>query len=425
MSSRRHSYDTSVKHLFRLGLDEAINQDLKASIPRSNISRWRNEPNDKYVGFELNSISTDQLDQLKAFARDERAQRVFAAYDGLRTTLSSILHGAKQYHRTLREQKVRIVHAIEQAGGIIGVAKAVEYFKLSRSTYQSWLQEVKFKCDYSALLLCRKRYPFQLLPKEVETIRQMLTNPDLLHWPIRSVAAHARRVGALLASDNSWYKYRHVLGVRRYFRRPKRKNKVGIRATAPDQIWHADVMVYRTLDGVKHYIYLVVDNYSRRILAKRRSRVLSGSIRMQTLQEAWEFAVQIRPQLKVDLVVDGGSENVNKVVDGFIGSEGINIHRKVALKDILFSNSLVEATNKTIKYHYLFPNHAQNGAELDAHLDFAEHDLNSVRPHGSLDGHTPDEYYLELPRMDLSEVMKKARTVRKAANQKQHCGKCF
>ena len=146
MFPQRNSYDTAVKHLFRLGLQEVVGAELIATIPRSNTYRWRNEADDKYVGCELNDIATVKLEQLQAFARDQRAQQVFAAYDGLRTTLSSILHNAKQYHHTLREQKERIVHAIEGAGKTISVAKAVAYFKLSRSTYQNWLQEVKVKC---------------------------------------------------------------------------------------------------------------------------------------------------------------------------------------------------------------------------------------------------------------------------------------
>ena len=80
-----------------------------------------------------------------------------------------------------------------------------------------------------------------------------------------------------------------------------------------------------------YYIYLVVDNYSRKILSWRVSEKESGAIRMQTLKEAWEQAPEADTELNIDLIVDGGPENVNHVVDTFVNSEGLNIHKKIAL----------------------------------------------------------------------------------------------
>lgn len=287
---------------------------------------------------------------------------------------------------------------------------------------------MKAACDRSAILLCKRRYPFQLLGEEVQRIKRLLTDPDLAEWPVRSIALYASRMGIVQASLNTWYRYRELLGVRR--RLPKNRSsrhRKGIRATKPDGIWHADVTVYRTLDGMRHYIYLVVDNFSRRVLSWHVSTKLNGMLRMRTLQEAWDKAVALRGgELRTDLIVDGGPENVNRIVDAFVAREDVGIHRKIALKDILFSNSMVEAANKTLKYRYLFPKDAANTEALVRGVERFANNFNSVRPHGELKGLTPDESYFGTAQPpDFKELLAQARAHRLRVNTATNCGKCL
>ena len=364
---------------------------------------------------------------LQRFADDRRAQRVFIAYGRLVHALRDICSQAKHYHQTLRNAKERIVDTVQQCTGSLGVDRAIRVFGISRSTYQDWLQRVKAKCDRSTLLLCRRRYPYQLLAKEIQCMKRLLMDPTLSHWPVRSIALYAARTRLIHASRNTWYRYRRLLGITRPVL-SRAERKPGIRACTPDQIWHADVTLFRTLDGMRHFIYLVVDNFSRRVLAWRVATVLSGMIRVQTLQEAWKAAVVLRGgKLRTDLIVDGGPENMNHVVDTFVASAEVNIHRKIALKEVLFSNSMVEATNKILKYRYLLPKEAANTAALIKAVDWFVHDMNAVRPHGDLDGLTPDEAYLglkpDIP--DLDEQRRIAREHRLELNTTTSCGKCL
>ncbi|MEY5133141.1 MAG: hypothetical protein RLZZ198_1145 [Bacteroidota bacterium] len=182
----------------------------------------------------------------------------------------------------------------------------------------------------------------------------MLTDPELPFWPIASISAFCRREDVLFLSDSTWYKYAKFLGVNRPKSNSRRKKtKKGIRATAPNQKWHADVSVFK-IYNVKHYIYLVADNFSRRILSWKVSDKLIASIRVQTIREAYQNASLMESELNVDLIVDGGSENNNSVMDDFIEDSKINIHKLVALRDIHFSNSLVEAHFSLIKYNYMY-----------------------------------------------------------------------
>ena len=56
----RISWDTSVKHFYRLGLEGTLPTHIKQNIPSSNISRWKHESSDKYIGNAL--LETIQKD---------------------------------------------------------------------------------------------------------------------------------------------------------------------------------------------------------------------------------------------------------------------------------------------------------------------------------------------------------------------------
>lgn len=172
----------------------------------------------------------------------------------------------------------------------------------------------------------------------------------------------------------------------------------------PNQYWHADVTLHRTVDNVRAYIYFVIDNYSRAILSWKVSLKLSAEIRLETIKEAYEKYIH-NPVNDVQLIVDGGSENNNNIVDEYIDSPSISIKKIIAQQDILFSNSIVEAVNKIVKYRSLFLNNIQDITALQKHLEIFVPIYNEVRPHCSLKGLTPNEV-LEGLRPDNFEHLK-------------------
>jgi len=91
----------------------------------------------------------------------------------------------------------------------------------------------------------------------------------------------------------------------------------------------------------------------------------------------------------VHLIVDGGSENNNSIVDEYISSVPVN--KLIAQKDIIFSNSMVESVNKIIKYRSLFLHNIPDINSLKKHLEEFIPVYNNIRPHVSLNGLTPNE----------------------------------
>jgi putative transposase len=224
------------------------------------------------------------------------------------------------------------------------------------------------------------------------------------------------------------YKLNRQLGIREKLgrKKKKKKRKIGIRASAPNQIWHTDITVVKTSDSKKHYVYLLIDNFSRKVLAFDIRDKVSGLVTSLLIQKAYERASVVSKKLNVKLICDGGPENNNIHVHNFINQSQINIQKLVALKDIDFSNSMVEAVNKTLKYHYLFPDHPENRDQLIKSLNYFVHDFNTIRPNGQLQGLTPDEAYqgMKMPDNFRTNILKQARIDRLAYNRENHCKLC-
>ncbi|MEM6525348.1 MAG: integrase core domain-containing protein [Bacteroidota bacterium] len=87
------------------------------------------------------------------------------------------------------------------------------------------------------------------------------------------------------------------------------------------------------------------------------------------------------------LILDGGPENQG-VLRHY--TDASPIHRQVAMRDIIQSNSMVESVNKHLKYRYLFTQTLTDSRAVKKYLKVAIPDYNT-KPHSSLYGLTPKE----------------------------------
>jgi len=178
------------------------------------------------------------------------------------------------------------------------------------------------------------------------------------------------------------------------------------------------------MDNIKIYIYLVVDNFSRKILSWKASTRLSGKIRVQTIIDA--FNKFHNNTADTDVLFDDGTENNNSSVDSFFNSESIPLNKIIAQKDIRFSNSMVEAVNKILKYRWLFTHDVPNLDSLINHLNYFIPIYNDVRPHVSLKGLTPSEAFdgISLDKHDLKQKMQNFRILNLNENRNSACTVC-
>src|SRR5690554_8008648 len=144
------------------------------------------------------------------------------------------------------------------------------------------------------------------------------------------------------------------------------------------------------------------------------------------LQDAVENIQKHHPQLRnTSLITDGGGENHNILVEDFIKNLDLpEITKLLALKDVTFSNSAIEAINKIIK-RYLRKKLPDTLEALTLCLEEIINDYNTVRPHGSLSGLTPIECYTSKNIvLDFKNQKLDAKKDRITQNRRVNCEVC-
>jgi putative transposase len=310
------------------------------------------------------------------------------------------------------------------------------FLKVSPQTIRAALKRKAFACTQSVVGLCHKKYFQQLTPKEVEKIKSYCEDEKYKYWSLRSVYYQGLRDAVFQFHETTFYKYPRILGITRKSKKNYRPNKGdGIKSSRVNEYWCADVTIFKTKDNVKHYIYFVIDHFSKKILSYKIADKICGITRAETFKMAVEYVLSLQEQKSPDfknndninsngnestlLVVDGGVENNNAHVDTFLSSVKEMIRKVVALKDIVQSNSPIEAFNKTIKNDYLNKMELNTGEDLKKALEFALNDYDH-RPHGSIHGYTPNEYHAQnLPQ--INRIFKDARLNRRVFNRNFCC----
>ena len=319
--------------------------------------------------------------------------------------------------------KKKIIHAIDKFKNIISLEKILKLFSITIYKYQIWKNQIKHLCIDSPLTKCFKIIPNQLTVSETNKIKELCMDQQFKGWPIYAIAKYVLFNNILSVSINTWYKYVKILQLQNILPESKRKkHRIGIRAVCIHELWHVDVTIFRTMDNIKSYIYLIVDNYSRFILAFKVSLNIKAAICFDNLKAAYEKYLKPNENEKTvvtNVMTDGGCENN--------GLENVSdfIKKIIAQTDIEFSNSMIEAVNKTLKYRHLFQEPIQDFETLERKLEKFIFTYNN-RPHTALNGLTPQQV-LNGETIDFEKIKKQiesSRIKRIEDNRKYNCGLC-
>ena len=260
----------------------------------------------------------------------------------------AIVNSLEHKNHYLFEQRISIVNVIDEFKDYFGLERMTKLLSINTGRYYTW----KFmnNCVHPLREVCKRIKTQQLSFGEQRIIKSIVTDTKYPNWGISNLYYNMLEEGKAFMSLESFRKYANFYAPKRKLP-PKRKNRhrVGIRASKPFEKLHMDVTIYRPLDNTRVYIYFIVDNFSRKILAWKASLKLRADISFDNLKQAC-----IDNDLfdnNTELIVDGGSENKG-AVDGFILSHE-NWKKLIAQKDIIFSNSIVEAVNKIMKRAYI------------------------------------------------------------------------
>jgi putative transposase len=228
---------------------------------------------------------------------------------------------------------------------------------------------------------------------------------DRLH--LEHPFAGSRMLHGLLIAENYKIGRRHVktlmrrMGIEALYRRPRTTKPApghkiypyllrAMEITQPNQVWAMDITYIPMARGFV-YLAVVLDWFSRRVLAWRLSITMEAAFCVETLEDA--LARHGKPAI---FNTDQGSQFTGAVFTSVLIKNGIAISMdgKGAWRDNVF----VERLWRSVKYEEVYLRAYDSVSEarnsIGRYLDF----YNGRRPHSSLDGTTPDQaYFTALP----------------------------
>ena len=419
-------YHTDIKTTFALGIqDQVLPDSFLKNIPNSTSNYWKDEIPEKYIGSEFAKNIQDNLEDTKVFL-DERlyfSRKAFIQFARIYIVIITLI-GKENFRKIIKTNRNVFVDLLENIAEDFPIAKKdlLRFLMISKHQYTFWLSDRKFACNQSLIGQCFKRRPKQISNKEIIVLKKYMNNSKHKRWCIRSIWGRAIRDEAVSMSESTWYKYVKKLGFSEKRKLPKIPRKKGsFNATRPNETWHMDISQYKTLDNVIFYIYTVVDNFSRKIISWDISTKKCAKIRTETVKTAIknEFSIDLNDQ-NLELIVDGGSENNNKTIAEFIKSCHVNISKKIALKDVTFSNSIVEGPYKIMKSYY-FRSKEIRSTTIHQELEFFIDDYNNNRPCYKHRIYTPNEVHENPELASIKLVLQKSNQERLQENRNYCC----
>ena len=212
--------------------------------------------------------------------------------------------------------------------------------------------------------------------------------------------AGSRLLRDLLAAEGSKIGRRHVttlmkrMGIEALYRRPRTTkpepgHKIypyllrGAAIMRPNQVWAMDITYIPMARGFV-YLAVVLDWFSRRVLAWRVSITLEAAFCVETLEEA--LAKHGKPEI---FNTDQGSQFTGAAFTGLLIKNGIAISMdgKGAWRDNVFVERLWRSVKYEEVYLRAYDGVSEARASIGRYLDF----YNGRRPHSSLDRRTPDQ----------------------------------
>jgi putative transposase len=221
--------------------------------------------------------------------------------------------------------------------------------------------------------------------------------------------AGSRMLRDLLNKDGTAIGRRHVatlmkrMGIEALYRKPNTSKPApghkiypyllrGMTIDRPNRVWAMDLTYVPMARGFV-YLAVVIDWFSRRVLAWRLSITMEAAFCVEALEEA--LARHGRPEI---FNTDQGSQFTSEAFTGVLTRNGIAISMdgKGAWRDNVF----VERLWRSVKYEEVYLRAYDTVAEARASIGLYLSFYNTRRPHSSLDRQTPDRaYFTKLPQI--------------------------
>jgi putative transposase len=240
--------------------------------------------------------------------------------------------------------------------------------------------------------------PRRVSASDLEIMRRL----DRLH--LEHPFAGSRMLHGLLLAEGYKIGRRHVktlmkrMGIEALYRRPRTTKPTpghtiypyllrGMEVTRPNQVWAMDITYIPMARGFV-YLAVVLDWFSRRVLAWRLSITMEAAFCVETLEDA--LARHGKPAI---FNTDQGSQFTGAVFTGVLikNEIAISMDGKGAWRDNVFVERLWRSIKYEEVYLHAYDSVSEARSSIGRYLDF----YNGRRPHSSLDGTTPDQAYFK------------------------------
>jgi transposase InsO family protein len=395
-------------------------------IPRTTINEWIKNGPVNVVTLPSLQMSNDQLINENVLLR--KKLRHIEAETELVSITTKMFGFSLQYQKLPRGfEKSILVKAIEKASDVLSLKYCLGKIGMSTARFRYW-QKLGAGCHLKNESSCPKLIPNRLTAQEIFTIKDLVTSQRYAHYSISSLALLAKRMGLVYASTATWSRIIKMFNLRRNRHRVyPLKPKVGIRATRPNELWHIDLSVFKLRDGTKIYIQAIVDNYSRFIMSWRVSMEYGGRETRKLIGEATKRALDLRGHRPGFLMMDSGTENLNRKVDKLLEKESIK--KIIAQIDVRFSNSMIESVFHRLKNRHLYYQKLDSFDEVKEAVNSYLSEVNEEIPMEVLSGATPIEAFNETWKPTEIEKMRvahnQARKDRIETNRQVRCLPCL
>jgi len=198
-----------------------------------------------------------------------------------------------------------------------------------------------------------------------------------------------------------------LMGLQAIYRRPRTSkpgpgHKIypyllrGLTITRPNQVWATDITYIPMQKGFL-YLVVILDWYSRHILAWRLSNSLENDFCLEALQEALK---KVQPEI---FNTDQGSQFTSKEFIALLENQGIRVSMdgSGSYNDNLF----VERFWRTLKYEEVYLKAYSDAREARREIGRYIQFYNGERPHQALGYQTPAEVYYAEPIAVVKEGM--------------------
>ena len=214
--------------------------------------------------------------------------------------------------------------------------------------------------------------------------------------------AGSRMLRDMLRLDGEKVGRRHVstlmkkMGIEALYRKPNTSKRHpghkiypyllrGLDINRPNQVWATDITYLPMAKGFA-YLTVILDWYSRKVLSWRVSNTMDNSFCLDALEEA--IARYGTPEI---FNTDQGSQFTSNAFTGKL--KEYNVRISMDGKGSWRDNVFVERLWRSVKYEEVYLKAYETVTEarrsIGSYLNF----YNRERPHSSLDGITPDQFY--------------------------------